>query len=155
MTMQAPPLTATTVRLDVFGNLLSFRLRAAQTDGAFSMIDCETLPGAGTPPHIQSDAEAFLVLDGTYEFMVDGAVQQAGPGSVVNVPPGAPHAFRNPGDAPARMLILNWPGGQHEGFFDAVGTPVPAGATPVPAAPDMGRVFAAAAAHGITILPPE
>ncbi len=152
MTVQDTTRAAARDRIDVFGNLLTFRIRSAAADGAFSLIECETMPGAGTPPHVQEDAEAFFVLEGDYEFVLDGAVVRKGPGSLVDVAPGVPHAFRNPGERPARMLILNWPGGRHEGFFDAVG--IPEGTTPVPGGPDMGRIFAAAAEHGITILPP-
>lgn len=142
-------------RLHVLGNLLTFHLRAADTGGSFSLVDCTTLPGAGTPPHIQEeDAEAFLVLEGTYEFMLDGATERHGPGGCVRVGRGQVHGFRNLGDTPARMLILNWPGGLHEGFFDAIGEPLAPGEMPKPGQPDMPRILAAAQAAGITLLPP-
>lgn len=150
-----PEAGARAVRLHVLGNLLTFHLRAAQTGGAFTLVECETLPGAGTPPHIQDgDAEAFLVLEGSYVFQIDGRTETHGPGGFVRIERGQVHAFRNPGDRPARMLILNWPGGLHEGFFDAIGEPLAPGEAPVPSAPDMGRIFAAAQAAGITLLPP-
>ena len=149
------PEAAAPARLHVLGNILTFHLRAAQTGGAFSLVDCETLPGAGTPPHVQEhDDEAFLVLQGRYDFMLDGETVSHGPGGFLRVRTGQVHAFRNAGDAPARMLILNWPGGLHEGFFDAIGDPLAPGEAPQPAAPDMPRIFAAAQAAGIHILPP-
>ena len=154
--LSSPPGGAEAARLHVLGNLLTFHLRTADTAGALTLVECETLPGAGTPPHIQdNDAEAFFVLEGRYEFTLDDRTESHGPGGVVRVASGQVHGFRNPGDTPARMLILNWPGGPHEAFFEAVGEPVAPGAMPVPQAPDMGRILAAAQAAGITLLPPQ
>ena len=153
----ATPLPAADLppRLHVLGNIVTFLLRASQTGGAFSLVQCETLPGAGTPPHVQDrDEEAFLVLEGRYEFLRDGVAEVHGPGGFVQVARGQVHAFRNTGEGPARMLILNWPGGLHEGFFDAIGDPLAPGETPQPAPPDMARIFAAAQAAGIALLPP-
>lgn len=142
-------------RLHVMGNLLRFLVRSAEADGGFSLTECETMPGAGTPPHFQADdREAFVVLEGEYEFMLDGQSRRAGPGAFVRVEKGVVHAFRNIGDRPAKMLILNWPGGLHEGFFEAVGDWLAPGEVPEAKAPDMGRIFAAARTAGITLLPP-
>lgn len=138
------------------GNLLTFRARAAATGGSFSITECLTAPGAGSPPHVQADEEAFLVLDGTFEVVLDGAGRTLGPGDFAFVPAGTPHAFRNPGAGPARMLIINLPGGAHEDFFLAVGDPVADAAAGFPpmSAPDVPRIVAEAARFGIEILPP-
>jgi quercetin dioxygenase-like cupin family protein len=142
-------------RLHVMGNFLTFLIRSAEADMGFSLTECETMPGAGTPPHIQADdREAFVVLEGEYEFLLDGETRREGPGAFVRVEKGVVHAFRNIGDRPAKMLILNWPGGKHEGFFEAVGDWLAPGELPEAKAPDMGRIFAAAQAAGITLLPP-
>lgn len=141
----------------VLGNLITFRLRGIDTGMRFSMVDCLTAPGAGSPPHVQTlDEEAFHVLDGSYAFEIGGKTLIRGPGSVTVVPRGVPHAFRNLGREPARMLIVNWPADMHEAFFLAIGDPMAPGEThfPAPAAPDMARIAAAAAASGITLLPP-
>jgi quercetin dioxygenase-like cupin family protein len=154
MNYQVPSADSKTVHL--LGNLVTFRGRGADTNNQFSLVDVLTAPGAGTPPHLQkNDDEAFYVLDGTYEFMLDGKIISGLPGTFVFVPRGAAHAFRNVGDKPARMLIINTPGGLHEGFFDEAGDPV-ANATsfPAPAAPDMARLGAAATRFGIEFLPP-
>jgi len=50
--------TGTTVHL--LGTLITFAATAADTEGAFSLVEAVTAPGQGTPPHIQrDDAEAF------------------------------------------------------------------------------------------------
>lgn len=89
-----------------------------------SLVKCQTAPGQGSPPHLQRhDLEAFYVLEGEYEFTLGGEAQTHGPGGFMLVPRDVPHHFRNPGKAPARMLILNTPGGLHEGFFRDAGEP--------------------------------
>jgi quercetin dioxygenase-like cupin family protein len=138
------------------GSLLTFRAKAIETNGSFSVIDCLSAPGAGAPPHHQQDEESFLVMDGRFEFMLDGALRTAGPGEFVHVAPGQVHAFRNVATTPSRMLIINLPGGQHEGFFIAAGEQVAPGTTTFPpmGPPDVGFLVATAARFGIDILPP-
>ena len=143
--------------LDVLGNLITFALRGGDTGMRFSMVECYTGPGAGSPPHLHTeDEEAFFVLDGTYRFHLGDQVVTRGPGTLTHVPKGVPHAFENPGEQPSRMMILNWPADHHERFFAAIGTPVEAGTRKfaAPRAPDMPAIFAAAEASGIKLLIP-
>ena len=149
-----PPQIGSTLHL--LGSLVTFRATTAQTQGSFSLVETCTAPGQGTPPHTHaSDTEAFLVLEGEYEFMVGEVTTRSGPGSFHFVPTGTPHAFSNPGDTPARMLILHTPGLQHEQFFLEAGDPV-ADATHFPplAPPDLPRLMQAAQRNGIEMLPP-
>jgi quercetin dioxygenase-like cupin family protein len=142
----------------VLGNLITFLLRGEDTGMAFSMVECRTAPGAGSPPHLHTqDEEAFHVLEGSYEFRVAGKTTFAGPGQVVTVKRGQPHVFRNVGETPARMVIVNWPADMHQRFFAAIGDPVPAGSTEFPPmeAPDMEKIMKAARATGIELLPPD
>jgi pimeloyl-ACP methyl ester carboxylesterase/quercetin dioxygenase-like cupin family protein len=53
--------------------------------------------------HAQHD-EGFYVVSGTARFTVGEESHDAGPGTLVMVPPGAPHTFANPGDEPAVLL---------------------------------------------------
>ena len=146
------PEPGTTVHL--LGTLITYRATAAQTDGLFALADVRTAPGAITPPHVQSDdAESFYVLEGSYEIMLDGETREYGPGSFVHVPKGRPHGFRNAGTTPARMLIINMPGGIHERFYAEAGDPVADPTSfPPPAAPDIPRLMTACAHAGITML---
>ena len=59
----------------------------------------------------------FYVLGGTFTFLVGEQVTSAPTGAVVVIPPGTVHAFHNPEDEPASLLISVLPGG-FEGFFD-------------------------------------
>jgi pimeloyl-ACP methyl ester carboxylesterase/quercetin dioxygenase-like cupin family protein len=53
--------------------------------------------------HAQHD-EGFYVVSGTARFTVGHDSVDVGAGTLVMVPPGAPHTFANPGDEPAVLL---------------------------------------------------
>jgi len=73
----------------------------------------------------------FTVLEGQVEVTFRGDTITARAGETINVPANAPHAFRNMGDAPARLLCLCAPAGQDE-FFTLVGQPVATRTAPPP-----------------------
>jgi quercetin dioxygenase-like cupin family protein len=135
------------------GNILTFRARFADTKESFTVIEVLTAPNAGPPPHKQTGQEAFLVLEGHYEIIVEDVARTCGPGEFVHVAPGEMHAFRNVDDKPARMLLINFPGDLHEEFFLAVGDRLPSGATNFPQMlpPDVRAIVATAARYGIEI----
>jgi mannose-6-phosphate isomerase-like protein (cupin superfamily) len=54
--------------------------------------------------HARHD-EGFYVVSGTARFTVGETTYDAPAGTLVMVPPGAPHTFANPGDEP--VIILN------------------------------------------------
>jgi quercetin dioxygenase-like cupin family protein len=67
-------------------------------------------PDFDVSPHTHDDhADAFYVLEGTVEFTLGDASVQAGPGTLVAVPPGTLHGFGNPGPGRARVLNFHAP----------------------------------------------
>ena len=63
-------------------------------------------PGTTGPPqhrHAQHD-EGFYVVSGTARFTVGDTSYDAAAGTLVMVPPGAPHTFANPGEEPVVLL---------------------------------------------------
>jgi mannose-6-phosphate isomerase-like protein (cupin superfamily) len=69
---------------------------------------CEIMlpPHTDGPPqhrHARHD-EGFYVVSGTARFTVGDITSDAPAGTLVMVPPGAPHTFANPGDEPAVLL---------------------------------------------------
>src|SRR5215469_948986 len=63
-------------------------------------------PHTDGPPqhrHARHD-EGFYVVAGTARFTVAERTHDARAGTLVMVPPGAPHTFANPGDEPAVLL---------------------------------------------------
>ena len=143
----------------VLGELLTRKVPSQWTGGAYSLFEVVTQPGAGPPPHVQHrEDEAFYVLEGEYEFLVDGSTLRARAGHLVYVPKGALHAHRNVGEAPGRMLATHTPGDLYEHFFENAGRPaeLDAGGPPAfeerPGAEE--RIVEAASEFGIEIPPP-
>lgn len=127
-----------------FGEEALFHLTGAETGGRLCVFTETTPPGGGPPPHWHdNEDEWFVVLEGRVEFLIDGAWREAAPGSTVFVPRGAVHTFRNAGQTPLRMLIQTAPAG-FDTFFRRCSEEF---AKPGP--PDMDRVMAISAEHGI------
>src|ERR1700745_3572477 len=60
---------------------------------------------AGPPQHRHAEHdEGFYVVSGLARFTVADQAYDAPAGTLVMVPPGAPHTFANPGDEPAAIL---------------------------------------------------
>ncbi|AWM87605.1 cupin domain-containing protein [Microvirga sp. 17 mud 1-3] len=140
----------------LLGNLLRFHARSPDTGGAYCLVETLTAPGAGTPPNRHpSDDEAFYVLEGAFEFLVGDETVTAAAGDFVKVPNGAVHAFKNVGEAPGRLLIINAPGRAHDGFFREAGDPMPAGTRELPAPegePDIPRLLEIGRRNGLEFL---
>lgn len=67
-------------------------------------------PQTQVGPHQHELAETVLVVkDGTLEVMINGASGLVGAGSFVSIPAKAWYAYRNVGDAPARLLCRSAP----------------------------------------------
>lgn len=143
---------------ETLGILMKFHAFPSDVMDKFCLVEAVVPPGFGAPPNKHAgETEAFFILDGTVDFMLEGQVTTATAGDYVPIPDGAVHAFTATGDTPARLLILNAPGRMHELFFTAVGERVPAERTePTPPAgpPDVARVVEIARSAGMTILPP-
>lgn len=65
-------------------------------------------PGPPQHRHLRHD-EGFYIVSGTAVFTVGATDHQAPPGTLVMVPPGAPHTFANPGDEPVVMITTFTP----------------------------------------------
>jgi mannose-6-phosphate isomerase-like protein (cupin superfamily) len=105
-----------------------FKAVANRRPGDFVVLELTADPGfAGPRPHLHHrHEELFYVIDGQFDFFVDGEVRRVGPGSFVNVPPGVMHDFRNPGTEPARWLGIASPAGLDR-YFEEVLALVAAG----------------------------
>src|SRR5713101_3935395 len=78
-------------------------------------------PGTATPMHFHAEDEIFHILEGTVTFSIDGDVFNASVGSIVVIPAGAHHAWRNRSNAPIRMSTFFSPGGVEELYPKLVG----------------------------------
>jgi quercetin dioxygenase-like cupin family protein len=142
--------------ITLVGDVYTCLASGADTGGSYALFEACVPPGGGPPPHLHHrEDEAFYVLEGQVEFMADGRTVRGGRGFFIHLPRERPHAFRNSGDTPARMLIWALPAGL-ERFFADVGHPLPgpdAAALPV-TQEDIDRLLAVAPEYSLEILPP-
>ena len=107
----------------------------AERSRSWSVFEAEVQPGFDVGAHLHRDAEElFYLLEGeldllafeprsrtgdwrTWESASGAKVVRGGPGSLMLVPSGCPHAFYNPGPAPVRMLFQVAPPG-HERYLE-------------------------------------
>ena len=137
--------------------LITRKVSSEQTGGAYSLFEVAVESKGSSQPHIQHrEDECFYVLEGEFEFLIEGATIEAGPGSLIYVPRGNLHAHRNVGEESAKMLVTQTPGGLYERFFEEVGEPKTDRPTlPVSEKPlDVEAVIAIAAQYGIEMIPP-
>ncbi|RMI38234.1 cupin domain-containing protein [Streptomyces triticirhizae] len=127
---------------------VTFKVTAA--DGSsISVFEVVVPPGfdVGAHSHLHSQ-ELFYVLEGELELFAfeplkrtedswydwespEGQrVVRATVGACMFVPPGTPHAFRNPTDKPARMLFQSAPSPDHEKYFEEICQIFDAGGSP-------------------------
>lgn len=107
-----------------WGDRYTFKVSSEDTDGAYAVIDMEVQPGSGPPPHIHhAEDELFYVLDGELTFWCNGERIAGRPGTLVNIPRGTVHNFRNESAQVTRFLVTLVPGG-FERFFAVIGTAV-------------------------------
>jgi quercetin dioxygenase-like cupin family protein len=118
----------------VLGELATYKTTSEQTGGAYSLFEIITPPGVGPPPHVQHrEDESFYVLEGEYEFLVEGCTSRAGAGSLLYIPKGTLHAHKNVGEGEGRVLLTQTPGGLYEYFFEGAGVPGTDLSSPPPA----------------------
>ena len=104
------------------GTDYSITLAAQGSAGLVGVFEGRVPAGEGPPVHIHHNEDEVLhVLEGEYEFWLDGAVSRGGPGSSVFLPRGVPHTFRVVGDRPGRNLAILTPGGFENFFLEAAG----------------------------------
>src|SRR5580765_1296558 len=82
--------------------------------GRYAIIENRAAPGTPTPMHFHAEDDLFHVLEGTVTVLIDGDVFNASVGSIVIIPAGAHHSWRNRSNAPIRMLTFFSPGGVEE-----------------------------------------
>jgi len=136
----------------VVGDVYRFLVTAAETGGRYACWHATVFPGGGPPPHVHTrEEEAFFILRGTLAAYDDGVRAEAGPGSLIILPRGSRHWFKNESTERVEMLILIAPAGG-EALFREVGRPWP-DATRAPGVDpeEIARLVAAAPRYGVEL----
>jgi mannose-6-phosphate isomerase-like protein (cupin superfamily) len=135
-------------------NRMTVKATAAQTGGAFGLLESHIAPGFSPPLHVhQREDESFWVLSGELTMRCGERRFAVGAGSFVFLPRGVPHTFVVEGNTPARMLTLLTPGGG-EGVFIDGGRPAEGPGLPPAGPPDIDRLKTVSLAYGADIVGP-
>ena len=73
--------------------VLTVKIDADHTDGAYELFEVDAPRGPATPLHRTGWGKAYYVLHGRMIVQVDDEGYDLGPGSSVTIPPGALHTF--------------------------------------------------------------
>lgn len=152
-----PVAPESTLTLDIFGSLVTFQVRSAETDGAYAILETVVPPGRSKlQMHVHAASETFQILDGELEFQSirDGqaSVFRAAAGDMVHIPPNVPHAYRNVARTASSFQTVIAPGSM-EGYFLELGMPTAhtePHAKPTP--PDMKLLIEVGLKYGVELL---
>lgn len=113
---------ATGTRKRVVTDLVTVKVSAEETSDAVTVLEVETPPGGGMPPHVQRyEDESIHVVEGTYMVAIGDSKENVTAGDVRYIRRGVRHAYVNPGPGPARMMVHLSPGGIQEQFIAEIG----------------------------------
>lgn len=104
----------------------------SESGGSVGLFESVVPAGEGPPLHIHHhEDEVIQVLDGAFEFWLDGATRRLTPGEAIFLPRGVAHTFRVVSRTAGRNLAVLTPGG-FEGFFAEVAALDPGRAADAP-----------------------
>jgi quercetin dioxygenase-like cupin family protein len=105
------------------GGTFTWKATAAETGGAFVMLEDRMEHGKTTPLHTHpNEDEAIYVLEGEILVDVEGQQHRVGQGGLFVAPRGVPHAFMVTSES-AHVLTVQTPG-TGESFYREAGEPV-------------------------------
>lgn len=105
------------------GGTFTWKATAAETGGAFIMLEDGMERGKVTPYHLHpNEDEAIYVLEGELLVDIEGEQHRVGQGGLFVAPRGVPHAFMVTSET-AHVLSLQTPG-TGEAFYRDAGEPV-------------------------------
>ena len=102
--------------------VLGHKVTPYETTGNYDLMMAETPPNVpGPPPHLHhSYKEAFLIIEGEMEFMLNGEIKVYKAGELIDIPPETLHTFSNKSNQPCRWINIHSPKGFRD-FFESLG----------------------------------
>lgn len=127
---------------------MQFLVDGKDTAGHMAMAEMIVQPRAQVPPphrHAEVD-ETIRVLEGSLTYRVDEEVRVLQAGDHCFSPRGSVHYFSNPGEVPARALVVFSPAHIGPAYFEEVAGVLGAGGPP-----DKAQLVAVMRRHGIEL----
>ena len=108
------------VQVWLMGDLLEVHLTGKDTGGSLCMVVDHPQPSFTLVPHLhRNEDETIHIVDGTFDFVLDGVGRELGPGDSVHIPRGTVHAIRNTGPTTGRRVLVFHPAGLEHFFLEA------------------------------------
>ena len=133
---------------NVLGMPLTMLCEAGETGGAWSLFEEDVPIGMGPPPHRHDWDEAYYILDGDIDFLIDGQPVRSSKGDFNYLPRGTVHGFKGASEGAARVLIFAAPAHGSE-FFHELNRQIRHLPEDAVKMPEIGRQ------HGIEFMPLE
>lgn len=131
--------------INVIGDMQTLKLTGKDTNGQFTLIEEENVPGTGIPLHVHSNEdEVFRVLEGEMELTVGSKTTVLKAGDLALGPRGVPHSWKIVGDKKAKVILSVFPAGI-ENMFEELGK-MP------PGPPDFPKVAEICGRYGINFI---
>ena len=128
---------------NIMGAMMTYKVTAEETGGAYSLAVETTPPHGGIPLHVHSrEDEAMYILEGEYEIQCGDQLFRATAGTFVFLPRTVPNRYLNVQATPGKFLHIASPGG-FEKLVEETSQVATSGA------PDMQKVKETARKHGI------
>jgi len=93
------------------GQVMSMKLFGRDTGQSLTLFE-QTVPAGSKSSwlHLHRDSDEIAwVLEGEFTFKIGEEVTSGGPGTCVFLPRGVPHAWKNSGSQPGRVIFLYTP----------------------------------------------
>lgn len=105
--------------------VLGHKITPYETTGDYDLMMAETPPNVqGPPPHLHHTyKEAFLIIEGEMEFMVNGDIKICKAGESIDIPPETLHTFSNKSNQTCKWINIHSPKG-FRNFFEKLGVSV-------------------------------
>ena len=94
---------------DFHGAKFTIKVLTSETNGSYTVMDIIHPPNLGPPLHVHpKGSETFYIVEGNYEFILDGQSIIGKPGDVIFVPKEVPHKFIV-GDKGGHAVVISPP----------------------------------------------
>ena len=133
----------------IIGSLsMQFLVDGRDTGGHMAMAEMVVQPRAKVPPphHHEEVDETIHMLEGSLTYRVNEEVRQLSAGDHCFSPRGSTHHFSNPGDTPARALVVFSPAKIGPAYFQEVAQVLGTGGPP-----DLEALKAVMKRHGLAL----
>jgi len=125
----------------VLGDHVDMLVTKEMTGGQSATLLETSPPGGGPPPHRhEHEDETFFIVEGEYEFLVDGEWVKASPGDAFYRARGTVHTFRNCGNTKGKIVIFVQPGA-FQSYLEEI--------SPLSVPADLGRLIQISNRYGI------